>query len=200
MESGSVGSERLSESESSVEQQVTKVYVRITNQSKSNLTSEARMLTFEEKLAILDSYPQLQRKDVSLKRVNYHFEDSAYDKKIVAYHLHPNGNGYIYAGHLAGFSTDDKGFVNIREYSAEELRVLIEQSIRSLAGTGIEQTAPVIHEGKQQERWIGPDDHILTVTYADELWYVYLGVILESAFETYEELELYMEEEAFTRL
>ncbi len=158
------------------------------------------MLTFEEKLAILDSFPELQRKEVSLKRVNYHFEDSAYDKKIVAYHMHPNGNGYIYAGHLAGYTTDDKGFVNIRDYSAEELLNLIEQSIRSLAGTGIEKTAPVMSESKQQERWIGPDDHILVVTFADELWYVYSGVILESAFETYEELEVYMEEEAFTRL
>lgn len=91
------------------------------------------MLTFEQKLAILDSYPQLERKNVSLGRVNYHYEESQHDKKTVAYHLHPNGNGYVFAGLLRGYEADDKGFVNIRDYSESELRSLLDASITSLS-------------------------------------------------------------------
>lgn len=76
------------------------------------------MLTFEQKLAILDSYPQLERRNVSLGRVNYHYEQSRHEKKTVASHLHPNGNGYVFAGLLRGYESDDKGLVNIRDYSS----------------------------------------------------------------------------------
>ena len=69
------------------------------------------MLTFTEKLAIIESFPQLQRKDVSLGRVNFHFEESVYDKKIVVQHLHPNGNGYVYAGHLSSKIRIKKGLL-----------------------------------------------------------------------------------------
>src|SRR6478735_4599354 len=91
------------------------------------------MLTFEQKLAILDSYPQLERRNVSLGRVNYHFEESRHDKKTVASHLHPNGNGFVYAGLLRGYESDDKGLVNIRDYSEAELRELVDASITSLS-------------------------------------------------------------------
>lgn len=93
------------------------------------------MLTFEQKIAIMESFPELTRSDVSLGRVNFSYEQSAYDKKNVAYHLHPNGNGFIYAGRLRGYSTDDKGFVNIRDYEADVLRALVAESILSLTGT-----------------------------------------------------------------
>ncbi len=36
------------------------------------------MLTFEEKLSIIESFPELERKNVSLKRVNFHFEESRF--------------------------------------------------------------------------------------------------------------------------
>ena len=91
------------------------------------------MLTFTEKLAIIESFPQLQRKDISLGRVNFHFEESVYDKKIVVQHLHPNGNGFVYAGHLPAKVKDKKGLVNIRDYSEEELRDLLTNSIAYLS-------------------------------------------------------------------
>lgn len=162
------------------------------------------MLNFEEKLAIVESFAELQRKEVSLGRMNFHYENSDYDKKIVVYHLHPNGNGFVYAGQLKGYHKDDKGFVNIRDYQADELRSLIEQSIRSLTSKEVEKQAErgnnqTERDNKQEERWSGPDDQSLTLSYADELWYVYAGPILESAFETYEEAVQYMEEEGFIR-
>jgi hypothetical protein len=150
------------------------------------------MLSFEEKLLILESFPELERKDVSLKRVNFHYDRSAYEKKIVGFHFHPNGNGYVYAGELEGYQTDEKGFVNIRDFNVEELRSLVAQSIGSLTGQ-----AP-FEEG-QEEQWIGPDKASLVVKFEDEMWYIFAGLNLEAAFDTYEEARGYLREEGFTR-
>lgn len=159
------------------------------------------MLSFEQKLSIIEAFPELQRKDVSLGRTNFHYEESFHDKKTVVHHLHPNGNGYVFAGLIAGVQTDDKGLVNIRDYNEEELRSLIEQSIHSLATPPPEK--PVSKKKKkvkpQEERWIGPNDAVLTLLFEEDLWYLYADLNLESAFETYEEAEQYLEEEQFTR-
>lgn len=108
------------------------------------------MLTFEQKLAILDSYPQLERRNVSLGRVNYHFEESRHDKKTVASHLHPNGNGFVYAGLLRGYESDDKGLVNIRDYSEAELRELVDASITSLSMFIPDAPAPAKRKKKRR--------------------------------------------------
>jgi hypothetical protein len=83
------------------------------------------MLTFEQKQTIIESFPELAKKDVSLKRVNYHFEGSLYDKKTVIYHLHPNGNGFVFVGELKKYNADSKGMSNIREATEDELREMI---------------------------------------------------------------------------
>lgn len=152
------------------------------------------MLSFEEKLAILDSFPELHRKEISLGRVNYHYDQSAYDKKTVAFHLHPNGNGFVYAGRLEGYPTDDKGFVNIRDYKEEELRTLVALSIQSLTGENAAET----DEGEEQS-WTGPNNTKLTLKYEDDMWYIFAGLNLDAAFETYEEAEEYLIEEGFRR-
>lgn len=159
------------------------------------------MLTFEQKLAVIESFPELQRKDVSLGRVNFQYEESGFDRKNVVYHLHKNGNGFVYAGHLKGYSTDEKGLVNIRDLTEEELRSLLAASIRSLApdaAPGAKPSSPA-SEPDGEELWTGPDHHTLRLFYEDELWYVYDRQNLESAFETYEEAEEYLREEGFTR-
>ncbi|ASA25946.1 hypothetical protein [Paenibacillus donghaensis] len=159
------------------------------------------MLNFEQKLAILDSYPQLERNNVSLGRVNYHYEDSRHDKKTVAFHLHPNGNGYIYAGLLRGYETDDKGYVNIREFSEPELRSLLEASMTSLSHY-VPEALPASKRKKkaQQEAdalWENEDGQILTLKLEEDLWYIYAGLHLEMAFETVAEAEEYLIEEGF---
>lgn len=162
------------------------------------------MLSFEEKLEICSTYAQLERRNVSLGRVNFAYEESAYDKKTVVYHLHPNGNGYVYAGLLKGESTDDKGFVSIRDASEEGLRDLISRSIASLTRTEQEQapaskpseTHPTTPDYPQQ--WSGPDSQKLTLKFEDDLWYIYTGANLEVAFETMEEVLEYMAEEGFS--
>ncbi|MDC2866655.1 MULTISPECIES: hypothetical protein [unclassified Bacillus (in: firmicutes)] len=156
------------------------------------------MLTFEEKLTIIESFPELERKNVSLGRINFHYEESRLDKKNVVYHLHPNGNGFVYAGHLKGYKTNDKGMVNIRDFSAEELRSLLEKSMAVLSQEPVEEV--VIAENFQEEEWINEDKHILTLIKEDEdMWNVYAGIQLDGTFNSYKEAAQYLDEEGFTR-
>lgn len=166
------------------------------------------MLTFERKLEILQSFPELERKDVSLGRVNFHYEDSAYDKKTVVYHLHPNGNGYVYAGLIQGYPVDEKGLVNIRDFSADELRKIVEQSIQSLMPReNAHETAHVPNSNNKQIPiprsdspggiWSNANGELLTLKCEDDLWYIYSGLSLEMVFETRQEAGEYLEEEGF---
>lgn len=158
------------------------------------------MLSLEEKLAIVESFPELHRKDVSLGRINFHYEESSYDKKIVVYHLHPNGNGFVYAEYVKGHATDSKGLINIRDFSAEELRDIIQKSILSLTNTASSAIeAQPKTESSEEELWTDEDGHALAVTFVEDLWYVYAGSNLDCAFETYEEVEEYMAEEGFIK-
>ncbi|PEQ08561.1 hypothetical protein [Bacillus toyonensis] len=153
------------------------------------------MLTFEEKLSIIESFPELERKNVSLKRVNFHFEESRLDKKNVVYHLHPNGNGFVYASGFKGYKTDDKGMINIREFSAEELRSVIEQSIELLS----QEEVVIPAEPAKEEEWHNEDGHILTLISEDDMWNVYAGVNLDGTFNSYPEAAEYLDEEGFSR-
>lgn len=163
------------------------------------------MLTFEEKLAIIAAFPALQRKDVSMGRVNFHYEASIVDKKIVVYHLHPNGNGFVYAELIPHTATDDKGFVNIRDYTADMLSSIVQASINSLANGTVPQTtspeAPALSQEAilASESWSDEEGQILILVEEDELWNVYTGPHLEMAFETYTEAKQYLKEEGFSR-
>ncbi|MCY7484214.1 hypothetical protein M5X06_05020 [Paenibacillus alvei] len=157
------------------------------------------MLTFEQKLAVIESFPELQRNNVSLGRVNFHYEDSVVEKKTVVYHLHPNGNGFVYAGYVSGYDTDAKGMVNIREYSEEELRKLIQASIDSMSPAPLE--ADIAEEETtevKKVRYINDNNETLWLEYDFELWNIYAGESLEMTFETREEAEEYLLEEGFS--
>lgn len=158
------------------------------------------MLTFEEKLAIISEFPKLERVNVSLGRVNFQFNESNFDKKNVVYHLHPNGNGFVYAGRITNYQTDDKGLVNIRDFSAEKLKQLIQLSINSL--TEIEkpvEEAAIIGDLKE-ERWLNDQNETLLLINEDETWNIYFGLNLEETFATYEEAEIFLVEEGFKRV
>ncbi|RXZ78971.1 hypothetical protein EBB07_24875 [Paenibacillaceae bacterium] len=175
------------------------------------------MLTFEQKLEIIQSFPELQRKDVSLKRVNFHYEESVHEKKIVVYHLHPNGNGFVYAALLQEYPADDRGFVNIRDFSAAELRELVQQSIASLSGSADGDEAAssaALSKGQSvarheeagehysadeliSETWHNEDGQALTLRLEGDLWYTYSGDNVDMAFESREEADEYLAEEGF---
>lgn len=158
------------------------------------------MLTFEEKLTMIESFPELQRKDVSMGRINFHFEGSVYDKKIIVYHLHPNGNGFVYAEHLKGYPNKEKGMVNIRDFSADDLRTLIQKSILSLSPREApETTANRQHNEDKEEKWMNRERETLILLKEDDIWNVYAGSNLDGTFNSYNEATEYLDEEGFSR-
>ncbi len=148
------------------------------------------MLTFEEKQEIIESFPELTKKEVSMKRLNYHFEDSLYDKTIVVQHLHPNGNAFIYLAGVAGYEPDDRGLVNVREATEEELRKMIQEAIEALGQAEEEEV-------KIEEVWVN-GENTLVLKEEEGYWNVYHGLNLEDSFGDYEEAVDYLKEEQFT--
>ncbi|MGG0668339.1 hypothetical protein [Sporosarcina koreensis] len=148
------------------------------------------MLTFEQKQQIIESFPELTRKEVSMKRLNYHYEDSLYDKTVVVQHLHPNGNGFVYVEGIPGYETDDRGLVNIREASEEELKKTILDAIRALS-TEEEEEEPV------EEVWVNEQGQKLTLLEEEGFFNIYHGYNLEEGFGDYKEAADYLKEENF---
>ncbi|ELK46439.1 hypothetical protein QRD89_03845 [Halobacillus sp. ACCC02827] len=151
------------------------------------------MLTFEEKLEIIEEFPELSKREISLGRINFHYEESLYEKQIVVYRLHPNGNGFIYAGEIEDYPADNKGMVNIRDISADELRSLIRRSIDSLSLSPAEKN-PVMEE------WLNDYDQSLVLMREEDGYHVYADEQLEGAFNTYKEAANFLEQEGFHRL
>ncbi|WP_153733123.1 hypothetical protein [Sporosarcina obsidiansis] len=149
------------------------------------------MLTFEEKQQIIEEFPELVKKEVSMKRLNYHYEESLFDKTVVVQHLHPNGNGFVYVADVKGYEPDERGLVNIREFSADELRKIIRASVEGLATEAPEEE--VI-----EEVWQHPNGQKLTLLEEDNFFNVYHGYNLEEGFGDYEEAASYLKEEGFS--
>ena len=148
------------------------------------------MLTFEQKQAILEDFPQLTKKDISMKRVNYHFEGSLYEKSIVVEKLHPNGNGFVFVGDLPQYAEQAiKGLVNIREYSEAELREIVQASINYLAEE--------IDDSPIVEIWTNAEGVKLELVYNHQNYSIYHEKNLEDTFGTRESAVEYSEEEGF---
>lgn len=152
------------------------------------------MLTFEQKQAIIESFPGLKKKEISLKRVNYHFENSLYEKTIVVEKLHPNGNGFVFVGDLLRYEKEanDKGLVNIRDYDETQLREIVEDAIAYLSEE-IEVEEPTI------EIWRDREGGKLELVCEQRSWNVYHGENLEEAFGTYDAAKAYLLEEGFRK-
>ncbi len=151
------------------------------------------MLTFEQKQAIIETFPELSKKAISLKRLNYHFEESQYDKTIVVQQLHPNGNGYVFVGDGGPYESDERGLVNIREASEDEIKEMIRYSI-ALLSTKEEQA-----EDATEQNWSNKEGGELKLVNEDDLWNIYHGLNLEDSFESQEAAILYLKEEGFKR-
>src|SRR5690606_36174268 len=149
------------------------------------------MLTFEQKQQIIEeTFPELVRKEESMKRLNYHYEESLYDKTVVVQHLHPNGNGFVYVEGVPGYETDDRGLVNIREATEEELIATIRDAIRALS-TGEEEEEPI------EEVWVNEQGQKLTLLEEEGFFNIYHGYNLEEGFGDYNEAVDYLKEENF---
>lgn len=151
------------------------------------------MLTFEQKIELIEkNFPMLVKNIVSLNRVNYKYPDSAVDKENIIYHLHPNGNGFVYTDQISGMAKQKNGYTNIRDYSAEELLTLITKALDSVKPK--EAPEPEIY----QERWINEDGQILLLVEEGEQFNVYAGEQLDGTFNSYGEAAEFLDEEGFS--
>ncbi|WP_025117551.1 hypothetical protein [Lysinibacillus fusiformis] len=151
------------------------------------------MLTFEQKQAIIESFSELTKKEISLKRLNYHYMDSLYEKTIVVEKLHPNGNGFIFVGDLLRYEQEaNKGLVNIRDYDGQQLREIIADAIQYLSEE-VETEEPII------EIWHSREGDQLQLVFEQRSWNVYHGENLEEAFGTYDAAKEYLLEEGFRK-
>lgn len=149
------------------------------------------MLTFEEKKAVFDSFPELTAAPVSLKRLNYHFEDSAVAKTTVVRFLHPNGNAFVYAGYLPAEETD-KGYISVMDATETELRELVEKAINHLRKTENG------YEVDYQETWTDQRGAKLTLQYDHPMWVIYVpNGQLEGVFKSKDAAEGYLMDEGF---
>ncbi len=153
------------------------------------------MLTFEEKIAIIESFKELERKNVSLGRVNYQYPESKLDKMNVVYHLHPNGNGFVFAEGIPGYRVDHKGLVNIRDFSAEQLETILSKSIQLLSTEPHEDQK--VDSNGEEETWTNNEGHTLTLVLEEDMWNVYAGLNLDGTFPSYNEAKSYLMEEGF---
>ncbi|MFJ8460412.1 hypothetical protein ACIQ57_14935 [Lysinibacillus xylanilyticus] len=151
------------------------------------------MLTFEQKQTIIESFSELTKKEISLKRLNYHLMDSLYEKTIVVEKLHPNGNGFVFVGDLLSYEEEanDKGLVNIRDYNEQQLREIIEDSIQYLSEE--EEQEPI------EEIWQSREGVQLKLAFEQRSWNVYHGENLEEAFGTHDAAKEYLLEEGFRK-
>lgn len=149
------------------------------------------MLTFEQKQQIIESFPELTKKEISLKRVNYHFEGSLYEKTIVVEKLHPNGNGFVFVGDLLKYEqVAEKGLVNIRDFNEDELREIIADSIAYLSEEEID-------EGPMIEIWASRTGEEIELLFNGRSWDVLFNGNLEETFGTREDAVEYLREEGF---
>lgn len=148
------------------------------------------MLTFEQKQAIIETFPQLTKKEISLKRVNYHFDGSLYEKSIVVEKLHPNGNGFVFVGDLLKYEKEagKNGLVNIRDYNEDELRTIVQAAIDYLAEEE-EEEVPII------ENWVSREGAKLELIFDNPFWHLYHQGNLEDTFGTRDSAVEYLREE-----
>ena len=151
------------------------------------------MLSFEEKKAIFDSYDELVSTPVSMNRLNYHFAGSAIEKKVIVRFLHPNGNAFIYAGHLPKEETN-KGYRSVWEEDEQTLRASVDEAISFM-----KKTIDGYEEG-YSELWFDESGETLRIYYENPMWSVLMANDhVEGIFKTKEAAEGYLRDEGFEK-
>lgn len=151
------------------------------------------MLSFEQKQEIIETFPELSKREISLKRLNYHYDESFYEKTIVVEKLHPNGNGFVYVGDLVKYENEanEKGLVNIRDYSEPKLREIVGDAINYLSE---DPDQPIV------EKWTSKSGTEIELIYEKRSWNVYYQQNLEESFGTKEAAVSYLQEDGFKKI
>lgn len=150
------------------------------------------MLSFDEKRKIINGFAALEEKPVSMKRYNYHYPASKREKTVLVKHLHPNGNGFVYAPYLEESAKLDKeGYVNIYDVTEAELVQLIEQAL-----TYMDSDGGAYQEG---DTFVYQNDtgELLKLVFENKMWIVYAYDNVEAVFKSLDQAESYLADEGF---
>ncbi|EIO5737846.1 hypothetical protein LQW06_002817 [Listeria monocytogenes] len=152
------------------------------------------MLNFEEKKALIESIDGFELHEISMGRINVHYPASKRDKKIIVKHLHPNGNAFVYAPFLEVEPLDKQGYVNVKDYSENEIRVLLLEAKEFMDSDedGYKEGLTKIYQDNSGEK--------LSLVYENKMWVIYTGENLEAVFPTLESAEGYLLDEGFFKL
>ncbi|EDO0068112.1 hypothetical protein GLX89_14295, partial [Listeria monocytogenes] len=120
-----------------------------------------------------------------------HYPASKRDKKIIVKHLHPNGNAFVYAPFLEVEPLDKQGYVNVKDYSENEIRVLLLEAKEFMDSDedGYKEGLTKIYQDNSGEK--------LSLVYENKMWVIYTGENLEAVFPTLESAEGYLLDEGF---
>lgn len=91
-------------------------------------------LSLSQKREILNSFKELTEQVDNNGRYSYKLEDSADKRKVIAREFTHTGNGYVYGMNLPDYSklTDARGWVNVKDFSATQLKDIVSKQIEYL--------------------------------------------------------------------
>jgi hypothetical protein len=99
------------------------------------------MLSLEQKKAIFSLF-ELEEKKMSNRRIDYDYPASTQRGKKIATQLYKSGNGYVIgkymskeAIHANNYEVDPRGWINIMNFSSEELKQVIIEAMISMSST-----------------------------------------------------------------
>jgi hypothetical protein len=90
------------------------------------------MLTLKQKRSVLLSFPELSETQISNDRYNYEVRFETSGKSIVAREFSHTGNGYVLGTNESQHLIDARGWINVKELSEAELRLVIRHAINHL--------------------------------------------------------------------
>ena len=113
------------------------------------------MLSFEHKKSVFKSFQELQEKQISNNRINYVYPSSLQRGKILATQIHPSGNGYVIGKYMddetirkKGYLVDSRGWINIKDFTLEELNEIIITAMFSMSGKAKSQVEKTCTAGE----------------------------------------------------
>lgn len=91
-------------------------------------------LSLQQKRQIFKSFPELTEYVDKSGRYGYNFEGSKHKRKNIAREFTHTGNGYVFGENLVDFYqlADERGWVNVRDFTATQLRDIVRRAIDSL--------------------------------------------------------------------
>lgn len=99
------------------------------------------MLSYEEKIEIFRSFPELEEKEISENRVNFAYPDSRRQRINLGAELQSSGLGYVNGKDIdpaicanKGYRVNAKGWINIKDFTKDQLKEVIRIAMFTMSG------------------------------------------------------------------